>query len=104
MIFLQAAGRHQCAYLIDVQSTEFLLQGGDERWLRGLDHAPQKLRDLYEINKLMAHRPWLISKTHIQVSTSVASAAHAPCLFCCVLGTLFYCEPWLVLTITIFTH
>ena len=69
MVFLQAAGRHQCAYLIDVQSTEFLLQGGDESWLQGLDFAPKKLRDLYELNKLMAHRPWLIQEHHIEVNS-----------------------------------
>ncbi|CAB0003902.1 unnamed protein product, partial [Nesidiocoris tenuis] len=63
---LQAAGRHQCSYLINLQKQEFLLQGGDQDWLRGLQYIPQKLRDLYEINKILAHRPWLLNKTHIQ--------------------------------------
>ena len=49
--------------------TEFLLQGGDERWLKGLEHVPQKLRDFYEINKILAHRPWLLDKSHIEVGT-----------------------------------
>lgn len=31
--------------------------------------CPQKLRDLNELNKLMAHRPWLIDKTHIEKLT-----------------------------------
>ena len=67
MHFFQAAARHQCSYLVNVQTTEFLLQGGDERWLKGLEHIPQKLRNLYEVNKVLAHRPWLINKSHIEV-------------------------------------
>ena len=67
IVILQAAGRHQCSYLIHIQSNEFLLQGGDERWLKGLDFIPQKLRDLYEVNRILAHRPWLLGKHHIEV-------------------------------------
>jgi hypothetical protein len=64
---LQAAARHQCSYLVKLHTTEFLLQGGDPQWLKGLDNIPQKLKDLNEVNKLLAHRPWLINKTHIEV-------------------------------------
>lgn len=64
---LQAAGRHQCSYLINLQKQEFLLQGGDHTWLKGLSRIPQKLRDLYDINKILAHRPWLLNKSHIEV-------------------------------------
>lgn len=46
---------------------EFLHTGGDPEWLLGLHRAPEKLRKLNEINKLLAHRPWLITKEHIQV-------------------------------------
>jgi hypothetical protein len=68
---LQAAGRHQCSYLINLQKQEFLLQGGDHTWLKGLSRIPQKLRDLYEINKILAHRPWLLNKSHIEVHTVI---------------------------------
>jgi len=68
-IAIMAAARHQCSYLVNIQTTEFLLQGGDERWLKGLEHIPKKLRDLYEINKILAHRPWLINKEHIEKLT-----------------------------------
>lgn len=47
--------------------TDFLQTGGDPEWLLGLHRAPEKLRKLSEINKLLAHRPWLITKEHIQV-------------------------------------
>lgn len=68
-IAIMAAGRHQCSYLIQQQVSEFLQQGGDQRWLNGLHAIPAKLRDLYEINKILAHRPWLITKHHIEKLT-----------------------------------
>jgi len=43
------------------------MQGGNQMWLKGLSHIPSKLHDLYEINKILAHRPWLLNKTHIEV-------------------------------------
>ena len=76
MFYLQAAGRHQSSYLVNIQTTEFLLQGGDERWLKGLQHIPKKLRDLYEINKILAHRPWLLNKSHVEVSN-----IHSPYIY-----------------------
>lgn len=82
-IAIMAAGRHQCSYLINNQKQEFIMQGGDQNWLGGLTHIPQKLRDLYEINKILAHRPWLLNKTHIQKLTkgsdswSLAEVVHA---------------------------
>ncbi|KAL5011045.1 hypothetical protein ScPMuIL_013350 [Solemya velum] len=68
-IAIMAAGRHQCSYLINLHTQEFILKGGDPAWLRGLNFIPKKLRDLYEINKLLAHRPWLITKSHIEKLT-----------------------------------
>lgn len=46
---------------------EFLKTGGIAEWLNGLEYIPQRLKNLNEINKLLAHRPWLITKEHIQV-------------------------------------
>lgn len=81
VILLQAAGRHQCSYLISLQKQEFLLQGGDHTWLKGLSRIPQKLRDLYEINKILAHRPWLLTKSHIEVKTiHLALVLHLSCI------------------------
>nr|XP_018896191.1 PREDICTED: sestrin homolog isoform X1 [Bemisia tabaci] len=82
-IAIMAAGRHQCSYLINQQKQEFVLQGGDQSWLKGLNQIPKKLRDLYEINKILAHRPWLINKSHIEKLTkgadswSLAEVVHA---------------------------
>lgn len=64
-IAIMASSRHQCSYLVTLHTREFALQGGDRQWLRGLKFVPQKLRDLSEVNKILAHRPWLITKAHI---------------------------------------
>ncbi|XP_028139001.1 sestrin homolog isoform X3 [Diabrotica virgifera virgifera] len=82
-IAIMAAGRHQCGYLITLQKQEFLLQRGDPNWLKGLEHIPAKLRNLNDINKILAHRPWLLNKSHIEKLTkgkdswSLAEVVHA---------------------------
>ncbi|KAM3836483.1 sestrin-3 isoform 1-T1 [Vipera latastei] len=65
-IAIMAAARHQCSYLINIHVEEFLKTGGIPEWLNGLEYIPQRLKNLNEINKLLAHRPWLVSKEHIQ--------------------------------------
>ncbi|KAK1889370.1 Sestrin-1 [Dissostichus eleginoides] len=59
-------------------------QWGDPKWLNGLDEAPQKLQQLGELNKILAHRPWLLTKEHIECllkaeehSWSLAELIHA---------------------------
>ncbi|KAI1234748.1 hypothetical protein IHE44_0003125 [Lamprotornis superbus] len=66
-IAIMAAARHQCRYLVNLHVLQFLRAGGDPQWLRGLEFIPPKLRNLNEINKILAHRPWLITKEHIEV-------------------------------------
>jgi len=53
---------------VNIHSTEFLLQQGDEQWLKGVQYAPAKLQRLSEVNRILAHRPWLITTDHIQVT------------------------------------
>lgn len=65
-IAVMAAARHHCSYLVQQHSAGFLEAGGEESWLSGLEHAPAKLRSLQTLNKLLAHRPWLITQQHIQ--------------------------------------
>lgn len=78
-----AAARHQCTYLVKMYEKEFLQQGGDPKWLKGLDYIPSKLRAIYDINKILAHRPWLLRKEHIESLTkgksswSLAEVVHA---------------------------
>ncbi|CAN7983599.1 unnamed protein product [Ixodes pacificus] len=70
-IAIMAAARHNCSYLVNKQREAFLSPdvAGDKSWLQGLHCIPKKLRDLDEINKILAHRPWLISKDHIEKLT-----------------------------------
>ncbi|XP_056150415.1 sestrin-1 isoform X1 [Lampris incognitus] len=65
-IGIMAAARHQCSYLVNLHVNDFLQVGGDPKWLNGLDEAPQKLQHLGELNKILAHRPWLLTKEHIE--------------------------------------
>ncbi|XP_077976964.1 sestrin-1-like isoform X2 [Glandiceps talaboti] len=65
-IAIMAAARHRCLHIIRLQETEFLLQGGDPEWLKGLQHIPQKLQHLNDLNKKLAHRPWLVTKDDMQ--------------------------------------
>ena len=51
------------------QKEEFRAAGGDPNWLLGLEHAPQKIQNLNEINKILAHQPWLLIKEHIEKLT-----------------------------------
>lgn len=67
LLILQAAARHQCSYLVNLHVNDFLQVGGDPKWLNGLDEAPQKLQQLGELNKILAHRPWLLTKEHMEV-------------------------------------
>ncbi|XP_065585446.1 sestrin-3-like [Cyrtonyx montezumae] len=83
-IAIMAAARHHCRYLVNLHVLQFLRAGGDPQWLRGLDFIPPKLRNLSEINKILAHRPWLITKEHIEKllkisewSWSLAELVHA---------------------------
>ncbi|UYV61662.1 SESN1 [Cordylochernes scorpioides] len=84
-IAIMAAARHHCTYLIDLQKQEFLLQGGNASWLLSLENIPQKLKNLLEVNKILAHRPWLLNKSHIERlvkakgkdNWSVSELAHA---------------------------
>ncbi|XP_058475900.1 sestrin-2 isoform X1 [Solea solea] len=65
-IAIMAAARHHCSYLVQQHSAGFLEAGGEESWLSGIQHAPTKLRSLQTLNKLLAHRPWLITQQHIE--------------------------------------
>ncbi|XP_061598587.1 sestrin-2 isoform X1 [Cololabis saira] len=65
-ISIMAAARHHCSYLVQQHSAGFLEAGGEESWLRNLKHTPEKLHSLQTLNKLLAHRPWLITQQHIE--------------------------------------
>lgn len=78
-----AAARNKCNYLVNLHEKEFIAEGGDVKWLNGLEFIPPKLRAIYDINKILAHRPWLLTKEHIERLTkgtnswSLAEVVHA---------------------------
>lgn len=78
-----AAARNKCNYLVNLHEKEFMTEGGDEKWLNGIEFIPQKLRAIYDINKVLAHRPWLLTKEDIEQLTkgtnswSLAEVVHA---------------------------
>ncbi|XP_028816514.1 sestrin-3 isoform X2 [Denticeps clupeoides] len=65
-IAIMAAARHHCGYLVSLHSAQYVRVGGDPQWLQGLEAAPQRLRHLDHINKVLAHQPWLTACSHIQ--------------------------------------
>lgn len=80
---IMAAARNNCNYLVSLHEKEFVAEGGDMKWLNGLEFIPPKLRAVYDINKILAHRPWLLTKEHIERLTkganswSLAEVVHA---------------------------
>ena len=64
--------------MVNLHVNDFLQVGGDPKWLNGLDGAPQKLQHLSELNKILAHRPWLLTKEHIEVKRTGWERAHRP--------------------------
>ena len=73
-IAIMAASRYNCEYLVHMHRRQFLANGGDPSWLKGLSHAPKKLTRLQSINAILAHRPWLINKDDIGALTEEGSA------------------------------
>lgn len=80
---IMAAARHNCSYLVNLHEKKFLQARGDPKWLNGLEFVPAKLRAIYEINKILCHRPWLLNKEHIERLTkgsynwSLSEVVHA---------------------------
>ena len=63
-----AASRHNCEYIIKYQEQEFLYHDGPEEWLSGdLSVLPKKLQDICRLNALLAHQPWRIRSTDIEI-------------------------------------
>uniref|UniRef100_A0A3B4AWT9 Uncharacterized protein n=1 Tax=Periophthalmus magnuspinnatus TaxID=409849 RepID=A0A3B4AWT9_9GOBI len=100
-IAIMAAARHHCNYLVHLHSAQFLRVGGDPLWLQDLQAAPARLRLLDQINKVLAHQPWLTSCAHIQallksgeqcwslaeLVQAVVILAHCHSLCCFVFGS-----------------
>lgn len=64
-IALIAAARFKSHYIVQQQEQEFILAGGDERWLQTTQNCPRKLQRILEVNAILAHQPWRLQPSHI---------------------------------------
>jgi sestrin len=92
---LMAGARLRCSYIVHMQETEFLLHGGDIRWLESDENVPPKLLVIRELNAILAHQPWLLKSEHLQRLAHPASSLGGQ-----VSWSLSEC----VLAILIFSH
>lgn len=60
-IGLMVAAEQKCQYLFSAMKMDFLYNGGDPNWLRGLDHVPQKLRSISTLILKLARQPWRLN-------------------------------------------
>ncbi|XP_049848228.1 sestrin homolog isoform X2 [Schistocerca gregaria] len=64
-IAILASSQFRCYYLVMQQEQEFLNNRGSPEWLKSTENLPPKLRNLLEVNAILAHQPWLIEPRHI---------------------------------------
>uniref|UniRef100_A0AAV1TFN7 Uncharacterized protein n=1 Tax=Peronospora matthiolae TaxID=2874970 RepID=A0AAV1TFN7_9STRA len=89
-IAVMGASELRCHYLADLQQYNFVVNGGDSDWIKGLDYVPPKLFRLHELSSLLAHRPWLLTAEHVAEllrsdqddSWSVSELVHAIIVLC----------------------
>eukprot|EP00117_Sycon_ciliatum_P036456 scpid62709/ scgid1281/ Sestrin-1 len=61
-----AGARHYCGYLISLQQLEFAEHCQDKVWMKDMGDSPKKLQNLGELNKILAHQPWLVEPSHME--------------------------------------
>jgi len=66
MIAIMSSARLSCSYLVQHHSQELSeLQGNRQSLQKGLPGFPAKIRKLYGLNKILAHRPWQMKREHV---------------------------------------
>ena len=90
-IAIIAASRHNCKYIVRRLEVEFVLCGGDPKWLQGIEFIPQKLKKLLKFNTLLCHMPWMLMENHIaelvtndgtDAAWTIAEVVHAVTIMC----------------------
>jgi len=70
LIAILASARFSCTFLIEAHTAQLVQAGGQQEWIdQGLAAAPIKIQKLYELNKILAHRPWSLTANHIEELT-----------------------------------
>jgi hypothetical protein len=64
-IGLMVAAEQNCQYLFSILKMDYLYNGGDPNWLRGLDHVPQKLRHISVLILKLSRQPWRLNTDDI---------------------------------------
>ncbi|KAI8987208.1 PA26 p53-induced protein-domain-containing protein [Pilobolus umbonatus] len=57
-IGIMVAAEQKCQYLVSIMKLDFLHNGGDPKWLKGLEYAPLKLRNIQTFIMKLARQPW----------------------------------------------
>ena len=66
LIAILASARFSCSFLVESHKKELIRLGGKKEWVeKGLGSAPKKVCKLYELNMILAHRPWMLTAKHI---------------------------------------
>jgi len=87
-IAILSSARHKSKWLLNYQVQEFRFNGGTEKWLDGVDHIPKKLHNLLQLNQILSHQPWVLTKDHIaplvkgEDSWSIGELVHAILIIC----------------------
>jgi len=87
-IAILASARHKSKWLLNFQVQEFRLNGGAAKWLDGIENIPKKLSNLLQLNQILTHQPWVLSKDHIaplvkgEDSWSIGELVHAILIIC----------------------
>ena len=90
MIAAMASARLSCSYLVHQHSNLLASLPGNRGWEdRGLSGFPVKIQKLYDLNMILAHRPWQITRDHIteltqrgQDSWSLSELVYSIILMC----------------------
>ncbi|CAO3699339.1 unnamed protein product [Rhizopus stolonifer] len=62
---LMVAATQRCQYLVSVFKSDFLYNGGNPDWLKGIDHVPVKLKSLNGLLLKLARQPWTLTTDDI---------------------------------------
>ena len=71
---IMAVSCYNCEYLLRILEEQYVLNGGDQSWLSiGLEAVDPKLRLIASLNEMLAHRPWIINASHVEVRDRLIS-------------------------------
>ena len=69
LVAVMASARLSCSALV-TQHRQDLRGLGQSDWAQGLHSAPEKIRKLSQLNMVLAHRPWQMTRDHVAELTA----------------------------------